>query len=112
MALLENYEKESGQLINKAKSCFIVGSKTSTFRSNTIAAITGFQKKNLPFKYLGCTLFKGIKKVDYFSEMLAKFEKKLAGWKSKLLSEGGTIILIKHVLQSLPLYNMAAFDPP
>lgn len=63
-------------------------------------------------KYLGCTLFERRKKIEYFNDLINKFEKKLAGWKSKLLSHGGRIVLIKHVLQSLPLYSMAAFEPP
>lgn len=49
---------------------------------------------------------------DYFSDLLVTYEKKLAGWKRKLLSPGGRIILIKHVLQSLPIYNIATMDPP
>ena len=57
-------------------------------------------------------MFTGRKKIDYFADTLKKFEKKLAGWKSKILSHEGRIILIPHELQSLPIYNVAACDPP
>lgn len=95
-------ESESGQLINKDKSCYIV----------IVLEVTGFKRRNLPVKYLGCSLFTGRKQIDYFNDLLKKFEKKLAGWKAEILSTGGRITLIKHVLQSLSLYNVAALDPP
>lgn len=31
---------------------------------------------------------------------------------TKLLSHGGKLILIKHVLQAIPVYTMAAMNPP
>ena len=36
----------------------------------------------------------------------------MAGWKAKLLSTWGRIIMLKYVLQSLPIYSLAALDPP
>ena len=45
--------------------------------------------------------------------MVQKFEKKMAGWKAKLLSTGERLImLITHVLQSFPIYSLAVTDPP
>lgn len=78
----------------------------------TVAEITGCSKKTLPIKYLGCQLFVGRKKTAYFNEIIFKLEKKLAGWKGKLLTSGGRLTLIKHVLQSLPVHILADFDPP
>lgn len=43
---------------------------------------------------------------------LPRLEKKTSGWKCKLLSYGGKVILIKHVLQALPAYTLAAMNPP
>lgn len=43
---------------------------------------------------------------------MLNLRKRLAGWKRKLLLQGGRIILIRHVLQSLSLYNVVAFDLP
>ena len=50
MDFLAQYERESGHLINKHKSCFVVGFKVDA---------TGFVRKALPLKYLGCQLFVG-----------------------------------------------------
>lgn len=50
-------------------------------------------------------------KIDYFSNILKKLEKKLVGWKAKLLSLRGRIILIKHVLHSLFICSIVVVDP-
>ena len=36
----------------------------------------------------------------------------MAGWKAKLLSPGGKLILIKHVLSSIPIHVLSVFDVP
>lgn len=41
-----------------------------------------------------------------------KISKRLVGWKSKFLSLGGHLVLIKHVLTTIPLYHLAAISPP
>lgn len=112
MNFLAAYEVESGHCINKSKSCFIVSEKVAATRIQTVADVTGYSQKSLPIKYLGCQLFVGRKKIVYFNDIVFKLEKKLAGWKGNLLSSGGRLILIKHVLQSLPVHILAAFDPP
>lgn len=66
----------------------------------------------MPIEYLGYTLYKGRKKIQYFGDIIAKTEKKLAGWKTRLLSHGSRIVLIKHVLQSIPIYILVAVDLP
>lgn len=43
-------------------------------------------------------------------DIVQKVEKKLAGWKGKLLAPCGRLILIKHVLQCVPLHILA--EPP
>ena len=112
MQFLLLYEKESGQLISRGNSYYVVGEKVSRDRCQIIEEVTGFQRKKLPINYLGCTLFTGRKKIDYFGSILKKIEKKLIGWKAKTLSHGARIVLIKHVFQSLSFYNLAAIDPP
>ena len=111
MAFLGQY-KESGHLIHKQKSCFVVSDKCASSRIQSVATNTGFSQKSLSIRYLGCNLFVRKMKIKYFGELLAKIEKKLSGGKSKLLSVGGRLILVKHALQSLPLHILAAFSPP
>ena len=77
-----------------------------------ISELTGFVRGSLPFSYLGCTIYKGISKQVYFEDTILKIQKKVAGWKSKLLSPDGKLILIKHVLSSMPIHVLSVFDVP
>lgn len=47
-----------------------------------------------------------------FAWVLARVEKKLEGWKEKLISKAGKAILIKTVVQALPQYAMSLFKIP
>lgn len=54
--------------------------------------------------YLGCPVeVSGRASFDY---MIEKFERRLNSWKSKMLSHAGRLILIKAVLETLPVYAM------
>ena len=77
-----------------------------------IADITGFDRGSMPFTYLGCTIFKGKSNQKYFEQLVLKIQNKVAGWKSKLLSPSGKLILIKHVLASIPIHVLSVFDVP
>ena len=39
-------------------------------------------------------------------------EKRLSGWKEKMLSTGGRLVLINSVLSSLPMFMMSFFELP
>jgi hypothetical protein len=41
-----------------------------------------------------------------------RIEKKLSGWKGKLLSVGGRLVLINSVMSSLPMFMMSFFELP
>ena len=41
-----------------------------------------------------------------------RIEKRLSGWKGKMLSVGGRMVLINSVLSSLPMFMMSFFELP
>lgn len=104
MGVLRNYEKVSGQLINLSKSFFYLHEKSPISIGQKLRRWTGIRQGSFPFSYLGCPIFYGRKKKVYFEGMVKKVTSKVLSWKSKLLTSGGKYILVKHVLQSLPIY--------
>lgn len=54
MECLKKYEINSGQLVNKGKSCFLMDSNTSAKRANIVAQYLQVQRKEFPINYLGC----------------------------------------------------------
>ncbi|KAL9666216.1 hypothetical protein QQ045_000540 [Rhodiola kirilowii] len=63
-------------------------------------------------KYLGLPLVMGQKKVDTFRCIFEKVWKRLNDWKCKLLSAAGREVLIKSVIQTLPVYTMSVYRLP
>ncbi|KAF3773305.1 putative ribonuclease H protein [Nymphaea thermarum] len=60
----------------------------------------------------GLPLFLGNLTEDICFPLLDKVEKRLAGWKARVLSYAGRICLIRYVLMTLPYYWMMAFRIP
>nr|GEX81273.1 reverse transcriptase domain, reverse transcriptase zinc-binding domain protein [Tanacetum cinerariifolium] len=60
----------------------------------------------------GLPIGRNLRKVEAWSEVIDRFSKRLATWKSKLLSIGGRLTLVKSVLGSLPLYYLSIFRAP
>lgn len=98
MKHISGYEKASRQKVNEDKSFFLTGPKTSTYRINRLRQCTGYMDKSFPFTYLGCPLYSGRKKVEYFDDMVSKVIKRVNGWQGKMLTYGGRAVLIKSIL--------------
>ncbi|XP_049399716.1 uncharacterized protein LOC125863741 [Solanum stenotomum] len=112
MQTLQSYEQSSGQSVNTEKSHFMVHSSAFNSTKDRIKRITGFRQKEGPITYLGCPLFVGRPRIIYFSDLINKVLCRITGWQTKLLSYGGRAILVKHVLQSLPIHLLASVTPP
>lgn len=98
MKQIKRYEKSSRQKVNTDKSFFLTDPKAGPSRIPNMRDNTGFMNKNFPSNYLGCPTYIGIKKIIYFDSMISKIIKRLSGWKSRILSPGGRLVLIKYVL--------------
>lgn len=112
MRFFTAYASSSGQRIHKHKSGFLVAPSATAARMNTLKHVTGIQVQNLPIRYLGVPLDYGRCKISYLDDIIRRVQGRIAGWQGRFLSFWGRIILIKHVLFSLPIHLLAASSPP
>lgn len=59
-----------------------------------------------------CPVFYCVSKCSYFEEFIRKVSRRIYLWQNKLSTFSGRIILIKHVLQSMPIHLLSALCPP
>ncbi|KAG6628041.1 hypothetical protein CIPAW_15G172700 [Carya illinoinensis] len=98
LSILGQYERWLGQVINKQKSTVFCFSKISQSRKRRLLHNTGFVEGHFPFKYLGVPIILDHLKQLHFEDMVNKMRQKLSGWKMRLLSSGGKLILLRHVI--------------
>jgi hypothetical protein len=60
-------------------------------------------------KYLGLPSMVGLDKSESFVYLLERIIQRLASWKEKLLSMRGKEILLKAIIQSIPVFAMGGF---
>ncbi|XP_027182183.1 uncharacterized protein LOC113780597 [Coffea eugenioides] len=110
--VLTTYEAVFGQMINAGKSCFLLHPKVCPSKKMAIQRLTGFMYKSFPIKYLGFPLYCGRRKKDYFGGLCQAILLRLQSWQNRVLSQEGKIVLLKHVLSSMPTYLLMAASPP
>ncbi|XP_075662961.1 uncharacterized protein LOC142632449 [Castanea sativa] len=110
--ILQLYEVASRQKINVDKSSVFFSNNIPDDRRCEVLDMLGPMQDTQQKKYLGLPSIIGKSKVEIFVEIKERVEKKLLGWKEKILSVGGREILIKAVAQAIPTYTMSYFQIP
>lgn len=77
-----------------------------------MAAYLGVKRVDMQDRYLDLSIVLWRNRLEKISYIKDRLQKKLKGWKGKLLSVAGKEILIKVVGQSLPIYSMNCFLLP
>jgi hypothetical protein len=77
-----------------------------------ISGILGFNRSSLPFKYLGIPLIDTTLRKSSWEHLLSSFSKRLSSWTYKALNLPNRLILLKDVLQALPIYSFSALAAP
>lgn len=112
MNVLVEYEKVAGQLINLSKSFLYIHEKVPLAVKNRIRRFKGIAIGSFPFTYLRYPIYYGKRKKSYFEDLIQKVKRRILVWHSRFLTYGGRYILIKSVLESLPIYLMSSMNPP
>eukprot|EP00253_Pinus_taeda_P024057 PITA_24057 len=110
-SLLNNFSTASGACINRTKSqIFFFNTHPTTQRY--IARILGFSIASLPSKYLGAPLIESARKHSSWISLLEKLESRLLLCTHRCLNMASRLVLIKVVLQSMPLYLFSILAAP
>lgn len=108
--ILLAFELISGLKVNFKKS--VVAAVGNALHTTECALLFGCPLTSFPMKYLGIPLGHKSKAVGIWDVILHKFQKKLSIWQRRYLSKGGRLMLIIHVLSSLPVYYLSLFQLP
>ncbi|MCH88765.1 RNA-directed DNA polymerase (Reverse transcriptase), partial [Trifolium medium] len=66
----------------------------------------------IPFKYLGLPVGANPRRMSTWDPLVEKIRRKLNSWGNKLISLGGRIVLIKLVLNSIPIFHLSFMKMP
>src|ERR1043165_4815599 len=72
----------------------------------------GCRRGNVPFIYLGIKVGAKMTRVCNWDPVIKVIKNRLSSWKAKILSIGGRLVLIKSVLESLPVYYLSLYKAP
>ncbi|XP_026459307.1 uncharacterized protein LOC113359966 [Papaver somniferum] len=111
LKILKDYQVSSGLIVSLEKNkCFVGG--TSDNRKMQIASLCGMFLSHFPDKYLTVNLVPGKIKSSHVWGCVDQIQSKIPGWMGRMLSFQEMLILVKHVLCSMPIYNMSVYKWP
>ena len=100
----------SGLRLNRAKSTF-VGFGLSEEEMSGCSQILAMPIGVLPIRRLAMLVDRRLRIQDW-QHVFDKVETRLGGWRARLLSRGGHLILLKAVLAAIPIYYISIFTMP
>ncbi|GJX99131.1 RNA-directed DNA polymerase, eukaryota [Tanacetum coccineum] len=109
--ILDCFYLASGLKINLHKSK-ILGVGVPKEIVDQGASLIGCEVLSTPFTYLGVTVGDKMTRRSAWLNTVQKIKARLSKWKSKTLSVGGRVTLLKSVLGAVPLYTMSLYKAP
>ncbi|XP_026399725.1 uncharacterized protein LOC113295609 [Papaver somniferum] len=109
--LLGLYQRASGQTVSREKSKLYFGGGSLNRRA-TISAFLGMPIAIFPDRYLGVKVMPEAIKYHHVANVVEKIKEELAGWKGRMLSFQDRVVLVKSVLASYSIHNMAVYKWP
>ncbi|XP_026459772.1 uncharacterized protein LOC113360461 [Papaver somniferum] len=109
--LLSLYQRASGQTMSLDKSKLYYGGGSLNRRA-TIAAFLGMPIASFPDRYLGVKVMSGPMRYHHVANVFEQIKDQLSGWKGRLLSFQDRVVLVKSVIASYSVHNMAVYKWP
>nr|GEW34298.1 RNA-directed DNA polymerase, eukaryota [Tanacetum cinerariifolium] len=106
--VLDCFHRASGLKINMSKSK-ILGVNVKDIKVSHDAAKLGCLILKVPFIYFGSKVGGNMSCISAWKEVIDKVQSRLSKWKSKTLSIGGRLTLLKSVLRSIPIFYMSLY---
>lgn len=95
--------------INRKKTSVYFSKNTKQEMRVSIIQKVGADSVQQFERYLGLPALIGRSRVSSFNFIKGSIWTKLNGWKEKLLTHAGKEILLKTVIQAIPIYTMSVF---
>lgn len=108
-AILDQYNKGSGQLVNKNKSAVFFSPTCQQEMKDVVLSSLQIPNEALGEKYLGLPTSVGRGCADAFKYVPARARSFVGGWAEKSLSCAAREVLLKANVQSVPTYPMSCF---
>ncbi|PNX79892.1 ribonuclease H, partial [Trifolium pratense] len=110
-AVLVLFESMSGLKVNFNKSMLVGVNIPDSWLGEAAFALCCKVGK-IPFLYLGLQIGGDPRRLSFWEPVLIRIKNRLSGWKSRFLSFGDRLVLLKSVLASLPVYTLSFFKAP
>ena len=106
------YEEASGQKLNREKTNIFFSKAVKEKIKAKISNFLQVPEVREYEKYLGLLAVVGRNRKASLNFIKERVWSKLQGWKEKLLSKAGREILLKAVVQAIPIFAMGCFKLP
>lgn len=106
------FSDASGLTVNPQKSSLFFSPNTPSDLKEDVKSIFGMNEMDNGAKYLGLPTFWGRSKKESMVYIKDKILRKVQGWNKKTLPQASKEILIKSVVQAVPMYPMFCFKMP
>ena len=111
--ILSEYERASGQKINRDKSAITFSSKNvRRNEKKTAKSILNIRKERGLGKYLSLHEHFGRRKKDIFTSVVDRIGQRAASWTTRFLSKAGKLTMLKSALTAIPNHTMSCFLLP
>jgi len=110
-ALLLLFEATSGLKVNFQK-IMLVGVNIHDSWLAEVASVLNCKLGRVSFLYMGLPIGGDPRKLKFWQSLIDLIKSRLSGWKSRNLTLGGRLVIIKSVFSSLPVYFLSFFKAP